>query len=142
MAAKQEQVDVLVERMLAEWRRGMLTYWVLGLLVLRPMYGLEIRQEIEDSTKGRMVLGVSTVYQMLRRLERRGLLKSRRERSTQGPPRVYYEPTEAGRQVVRTYLTEVLSPQSPIFAAIGELTGQLSRVLLAASAGPTEGVVT
>lgn len=111
----------LVEDMLNEWKRGMLTFWALGLLVVRPMYGLEIRKEIEGSSQGKIALGVSTIYQLLRRLEKRGMVTSRWEKSPQGPPRAYYEITTAGRSVVLRYIQEVLSPQSPIPAALGKL---------------------
>ncbi len=111
----------LVDAMLNEWKRGMLTFWALGLLVVRPMYGLEVRKEIENSSQGKITLGVSTIYQLLRRLEGRGMVSSRWEKSPQGPPRAYYEITPAGRAVVLRYIQEVLSPQSPIPAALGEL---------------------
>jgi PadR family transcriptional regulator PadR len=126
---KQAQVKAVVERMMGEWKRGMLSYWVLGLLLLRPMYGLQIKKEIESSTQGRMELGASTIYQLLRRLEKKKLLESWQERTTQGPPRTYYRPTAAGREVVRRYLTDVLSPESPISAAISELTARLFQQL-------------
>jgi PadR family transcriptional regulator PadR len=123
------QVNDVVEQMLGEWKRGMLTFWTLGLLLLRPMYGLEIKKEIETSTQGKMKLGASTIYQLLRRLEKRGLVASRWEATTQGPPRAYYEATDAGRAVVQRYVDDVLSPGSPITSALGRLTGQLMQLL-------------
>ncbi len=123
------QVKDEVEQMLGEWKRGMLTFWALGLLLIRPMYGLEIKKEIETSTQGKMKLGVSTIYQLLRRMEKRGLVSSRWEATTQGPPRAYYQATEAGKAVVQRYVDEVLSPGSPIASALGELTGRLMQQL-------------
>ena len=114
-----------IEGMLDEWKRGMLTFWALGLLCLRPMYGLEIKKEIETSSQGKLRLGASTIYQILRRLEQRGLLESRWESTTQGPPRAYYEATQAGRGLVWRYIDEVLSPASPIPAALGLLMNRL-----------------
>jgi PadR family transcriptional regulator PadR len=111
----------MVEGMLSEWKRAMLTFWALGLLATRPMYGLEIRKEIESSSQGKIALGASTIYQLLRRLEGRGMATSRWERSPQGPPRAVYEITPAGRDVVLRYIQEVLSPYSPIPAAMGKL---------------------
>ena len=52
MTKKNQQIDLIVERMYTEWRRAMLSYWVLGLLLLRPMYGLEIKDEIKRKTEG------------------------------------------------------------------------------------------
>ena len=126
---KQVQVETAAERMVGEWKRGMVAYMVLGLLLLRPMYGLEIKKEVEDGTQGKVKLGASTLYQLLRRMERQGLVTSRWERTTQGPPRAYYEPTAAGREVVRRFMLEVLSPDSPIAAALGQLTSRLFQKL-------------
>ncbi len=124
----------LVEGMLNEWKRGMLTFWALGLLVVRPMYGLEIRKEIEGSSEGKIALGVSTIYQLLRRLEGRGMVSSRWEKSPQGPPRAYYEITASGHAVVLRYIQEVLSPQSPIPAALGKLI----QAVLSSGSSPKE----
>ncbi len=124
----------LVEGMLNEWKRGMLTFWALGLLVVRPMYGLEIRKEIEGSSEGKIALGVSTIYQLLRRLEGRGMVSSRWQKSPQGPPRAYYEITASGYAVVLRYIQEVLSPQSPIPAALGKLI----QAVLASGSSPKE----
>lgn len=115
-------MDRMVESMLEEWKRSTLTFWVLGLLLDRPMYGLEIKKEIEASTQGKMKLGASTIYQLLRRLERRGLLTCRWEPAEKGPPRAYYDLTPTGRALVFRYASEILSPDSPIASALAKLT--------------------
>ncbi len=56
MKAEQDNVERIIERMYAEWRRGMLSYWVLGMLLLKPMYGLEIKEQIKEKTQGKMNL--------------------------------------------------------------------------------------
>jgi PadR family transcriptional regulator PadR len=114
-----------VGEMLLDWKRGMLSFWVLGLLLTRSRYGLEIRREIEEGTQGRITLGVSTLYTLLRRLERKGFIKGRWEASPHGPPRAYYKVTPAGRDVVRRFTEEILNPQSPINAGLGRLTAAL-----------------
>ena len=125
-----EQVNNIAKRMLEEWKKGMLTYWTLGLLVIRPMYGLEIKKEIEESTGEKIRLGISTMYQLLRRLEKKGLVAGRWEQTSIGPPRAYYEISDAGKTVLKTYVSEVLSPQSQIFKAIGELTQKMMMKLI------------
>lgn len=119
------KTDKLVEKMLEEWKRSMLTFWVLGLLLDRPMYGLQIKNEIEASTQGKMKLGASTIYQLLRRLEKRGLLVSRWEQNSKGPARAYYEPTPVGQEIVYRYASEVLSPDSPVSTALGNLSAKI-----------------
>ncbi len=119
-----------IEGMLNEWKRGMLTFWSLSLVCLHPMYGLEIKKEIETSSQGSLRLGASTIYQIMRRLEARNMVLSRWQPTTQGPPRAYYEATPYGRTLVGRYITEVLSPSSPIPAALGVLMAHLAQLRL------------
>jgi PadR family transcriptional regulator PadR len=122
---ERSQTDKLVEKMLEGWKRSMLTFWVLGLLLDRPMYGLQIKNEIEASTQGKLKLGASTIYQLLRRLEKRGLLVSRWEQNSKGPARAYYKPTPSGKEMVYRYASEVLSPDSPVLAALENLSAKI-----------------
>jgi PadR family transcriptional regulator PadR len=126
MGLRVSSSDTAIESLLTEWKRGMLCYWALSLVLQQPMYGLEIRKVIEAHTQGRLRLGPSTVYQILRRMERRGLLTSQWEPSSQGPPRAYYRATAAGREVVRRFTNEVLAPGSPIGSALNELSAQVT----------------
>ena len=125
MPEEKPQIDQAVERMLQEWKRSMLTFWTLGLLASRPMYGLEIKDEIETSTQGTLTVRPSTIYQMMARLNKRGLVDSYQESTTIGPPRTYYELTSAGRQVLRRYMDEILSPDSPIYIGLSHMTARL-----------------
>ena len=138
MAEVKAALNEAIESMLGEWKRGMLSYWTLALLLQRPRYGLEISKEIEASTQGKMKLGPSTVYQLLRRMEKRGLLVSRWEKTTEGPPRAYYEPTPAGREVVKRFVKDVLMPGSPISNALAEVTGALLGALGAEGTAPKD----
>jgi DNA-binding PadR family transcriptional regulator len=65
----------------------------------------------------------------MRRLEKRGLVTSAWESTTHGPPRAVYQATAAGTEVIRQYLLEVFSPQSPIPNALGHLIQEMSVVL-------------
>lgn len=119
--------DRLVNHMLEEWKRSMLTFWVLGLLFQQSMYGLEIKREIESSTQGKMKLGASTIYQLLRRLESRDLVTRRWERTEHGPPRAYYKLAPAGHELIYRYAQEVLAPDSQIASALEKLTANILR---------------
>jgi PadR family transcriptional regulator PadR len=122
--------EKVINNMLGEWKRSMLTFWTLSLVLIHPRYGLEIKKEIETSTQGKMKLGVSTIYQLLRRLETRELVDSYWEHTTQGPPRAYYRITSTGREVIRRYVDEVFMPNSPIAAALGQLMPQVFQKLV------------
>lgn len=125
MPGEKNNIKNTIDSMLQEWKRSMLTFWTLGLLVARPMYGLEISNEIESSTQGALKVRSSTIYQMMSRLGKRGLVSSYQEKTTIGPPRTYYQLTPAGREVLRRYIDEVLSPDSPIYTGLGQMTAQL-----------------
>lgn len=120
-------IDNAIEAMLNEWKRGMLSFWTLCLLMQRPSYGLEISKQIERSTEGRLKLGASTIYPLLRRMERRGLINSRWERAPEGPPRAYYKITPGGRRVVERFMEDILMPDAPINRALSALLEDLMR---------------
>lgn len=64
-------------------------------------YGLSIVEELQR-TAGRPV-GRASVYVLLRRLEKAGLIRSRRERedTSRGQPRRYVEVTDEGLELLR-----------------------------------------
>lgn len=74
--------------------KGVLPVLVLGLLSTAESYGYELVTRLRDA--GLDGIGTGTVYPVLSRLEREGLLTSRLEASSSGPARKYYRPTDAG----------------------------------------------
>lgn len=79
----------------AQMRKGILEYCILLVLENKPQYVSDI---IENLEKSQMIVVEGTLYPMLSRLKNEGYLGYRWEESVQGPPRKYYELTEAGRQ--------------------------------------------
>lgn len=61
-----------------------------------PAYGYELAERFKKMTGGHISVSYGTIYPFLRRMERRGIIKSSRDVST---GRVYYELTQRGRQV-------------------------------------------
>ena len=80
---------------LAQIRRGLLELCVLALIDQRATYGYEIVTRLARSPQ--LAAGEGTVYPLLRRLRRDGLLSTSWKESDAGPPRQYYELTSAGR---------------------------------------------
>ena len=84
----------LLESLLLELRRGTLVLSVLSQMDV-PRYGYSLVQCMEE--KG-VAIDPNTLYPLLRRLERQGLLESRWE--TDGPkPRKYYTRTPFGDEI-------------------------------------------
>jgi PadR family transcriptional regulator PadR len=72
-----------------------------------PLYGYQIGKLVgagEDEGPGVMVKK-GAIYPVLRSLESQGLLSSERELSDSGPPRRYYQATEAGQEALQTWTT-------------------------------------
>ena len=88
------------EDWLAQVRRGLLELCVLALIDHEPTYGYEIVTRLARTPQ--LAAGEGTVYPLLRRLRRDGLLATQWKESDAGPPRQYYELTAAGRQHLET----------------------------------------
>lgn len=80
---------------------GPVELMVLLLLTERPKYGYEITQELKQWFSGLWIPYVGTMYHCLRRLEKKGLVKSSLESRERGLDRRNYTITEIGTEAVR-----------------------------------------
>ena len=74
--------------------KGVLPTLVLAALAADESYGYELVTRLQAAGLGSLTTG--TVYPVLTRLERDGLLEAHLVPSTSGPARKYYRPTPAG----------------------------------------------
>ena len=103
-----------------ELKRGSLELIVLHLLNGREAYGYEIVSELTSRTNGSLEVTDGTLYPVLYRLERAGLVAVRWETPVRGVPRKYYRLTDEGRRELTTLRREWMS-----FArTMGELLGE------------------
>lgn len=94
-------IDELVSAFIVELKRGTLTLAVLSQLKT-PQYGYSLLQELEEKQVG---IEAGTLYPLLRRLEKQGLLTS--EWDTQDSrPRKYYVLSASGAEVYQRLQTE------------------------------------
>ena len=91
----------LMANLLLELRRGSLTLCVFSQL-MKPQYGYSLLESMEK--KG-IVLEPGTLYPLLRRLEKQGLLNSEWE-TAGAKPRKYYVINQAGREVYQALQKE------------------------------------
>lgn len=85
-------------------RRGTLQYCVLALLARGERYGFDLVRELGEVDG--MVTSEGTLYPLLSRLRRDGLVDSKWRESPSGPPRRYYSLTEAGVAALRGFREE------------------------------------
>lgn len=86
---------------LTHLRRGALEHCVLALLDGEAMYGLDLARRLGDD--GVLLAGEGTLYPLLARLRKQGLVETRWVESTAGPPRRYYELTASGAVALETF---------------------------------------
>ncbi len=86
--------DDILSGLLLELRRGTIVLSVLCQLS-SSKYGYSLVQQLSDSD---VPIEANTLYPLLRRLEKQGLLKSEWE-TTSSKPRKYYVTTELGNKV-------------------------------------------
>jgi PadR family transcriptional regulator PadR len=79
-------------------RRGMLELAVLLAVAREPRYGLDILRHLEFAN---LVLAEGTIYPLLARLEREGLLSAEWVEREGPRPRKYYQLTPTGRVRMR-----------------------------------------
>ncbi len=92
------------EALLAQMRRGTLQYCVLALLGSEERYGFDLVRALGEVDG--MVTSEGTIYPLLSRLRRDGLVDSTWRESTSGPPRRYYRLTDAGRAALSQFAAE------------------------------------
>jgi DNA-binding PadR family transcriptional regulator len=82
---------------------------VLGLLCEQPAHGWALARQLTSESEIGAIWSLRRplVYRSLEILEQRGLIApAGRERSVRGPSRTIFEPTVAGRETYRRWLTE------------------------------------
>jgi PadR family transcriptional regulator len=92
------------DALLAQMRRGTLQYCVLSLLADEERYGFDLVRGLAEMDG--MVTSEGTIYPLLSRLRRDGLVESTWQESPTGPPRRYYHLTQAGRAALETFRLE------------------------------------
>jgi PadR family transcriptional regulator, regulatory protein PadR len=90
--------------LLAQLRRGTLEYCVLALLRGAERYGFDLVRRLGQIDG--MMTSEGTVYPLLGRLRRDGLVATTWRESPSGPPRRYYQLTPTGRQALDAFAAE------------------------------------
>lgn len=82
------------EAWVSQIRKGVVEVVILGLLSRERRYGSQIVDEL--SAHSELAISAGTVYPLLSRLKKAGLVESTWEESPVGPPRKYYRLTAQG----------------------------------------------
>ena len=92
-----EQAERYAEQLATQLRKGFLAYCVLKIAQHAPKYTSDIIAELR---RAELVVVEGTIYPLLSRLQKDGLLRHEWQESEQGPPRKYYQTTRYGDEVL------------------------------------------
>jgi PadR family transcriptional regulator PadR len=97
MVNKVESSELYAEQLATQLRKGFLAYCVLKVCGDAPMYTSDIIRRLSEAE---LVVVEGTIYPLLSRLQKDGLLTHEWQESEQGPPRKYYKVTNFGAAVM------------------------------------------
>ena len=96
-------VALMNERFFDNWstqlRKGMLEFCILNAIRGTSLYGYDIARTLRG-IEG-LVISEGTIYPILSRLKREGLVGTTLRESSEGPARKYYELTASGKEVLK-----------------------------------------
>lgn len=97
MTRKDISSETYAEQLAVQLRKGFLAYCVLRACSKRAVYTSDIIHQLSEAE---LVVVEGTIYPLLSRLQKDGLLAYEWQESEQGPPRKYYKLTDFGAEVM------------------------------------------
>jgi len=105
--------------------RGVLDLCLLAVVEEEPAYGYEMTKRLR--ARGLSIVGEGSIYPLLARLERDGLVKTHRAASNGGPPRKYYRASSAGRRALAAGVSEWRAARDAVDAVLGLVEAEVQQ---------------
>ena len=103
--------------------RGVLDLCLLAVVEEEPAYGYEMTRRLR--ARGLSIVAEGSIYPLLGRLERDGLLDTYRAASNGGPPRKYYRLTQAGQRALAAGMFEWRAARDAVDAVLGPVEAEV-----------------
>ena len=103
--------------------RGALDLCLLAVVEEEAAYGYEMTKRLR--ARGLSIVGEGSIYPLLGRLERDGLVETYRAASNGGPPRKYYRASRKGRQVLAAGLSEWRATRDAVDAVLAPVKAEV-----------------
>jgi len=104
--------------------RGVLDLCLLAVMGEGPAYGYEMTKRLGE--RGLSIVGEGSIYPLLGRLERDGLVDTHRAASNGGPPRKYYRLSRQGQRALTSGIDEWRSTRDAVDAVLGVAKTEVS----------------
>jgi PadR family transcriptional regulator PadR len=108
----------------SELLRGVLDLCLLAVIEEGPAYGYEMTKRLR--ARGLSIVGEGSIYPLLGRLEREGLVETYRSASDGGPPRKYYRPSREGRQALAAGVSEWRAARDAVDALLAPVNVEVA----------------
>ncbi|MES0857404.1 PadR family transcriptional regulator [Geobacillus sp. G4] len=92
--------------------KGVLEGCILALIKREPVYGYELSMKLQKF--GLSQVSEGSIYPLLLRLQRAGLIQGEMRDSPLGPKRKYYCLTESGEEALQTFMAEWENIRMPV----------------------------
>jgi PadR family transcriptional regulator len=103
--------------------RGVLDLCLLAVMADGPTYGYEMTKRLR--LRGLSIVGEGSIYPLLGRLERDGLVETYRAASNGGPPRKYYRPSDEGRRALAAGISEWRNARDAVDAVLSPIKAEV-----------------
>jgi PadR family transcriptional regulator len=100
-----------------QFLRGVLDLCLLAVMEEGPAYGYEMTKRLR--ARGLSIVGEGSIYPLLGRLEREGLVETYRAASNGGPPRKYYRASSDGRNALAAGVSEWRAARDAVDGVLG-----------------------
>lgn len=87
-----------IENTKAQMRKGILEFCILLIISTGKVYASDVLQKLKEAN---LIVVEGTIYPLLNRLKREGLVEYTWEESPHGPPRKYYSLTPDGKLALK-----------------------------------------
>jgi PadR family transcriptional regulator, regulatory protein PadR len=104
--------------------RGVLDLCLMAVMGDGPAYGYEMTKRLR--ARGLSIVGEGSIYPLLGRLERDGLVETRRAASNGGPPRKYYSLSPHGERALETGVGEWQATRDAVDGALGLVKAEVT----------------
>ena len=99
-----DDIGELLNKWEENYKKGLLSFWILLLLYERPSYPYEMSAEVAKISQGSISVDDNSIYRALNRFESVGIVRSELQQSSTGPQRRYYSITDKGKNLLVEFI--------------------------------------
>lgn len=104
MSDNSHELVELLSRWEENYKKGLLSFWILLTLHQRPAYPFEMNALIAKISQGSLSAEDNSIYRALYRFEQLGIVSSEKQSNLSGPDRRYYSLTPKGLALLKHFI--------------------------------------